>query len=460
MNASSRAGRERTAPSVTDWLTSRLAKPKAAGRSVLTSCLKGSVLPSGGVSRSVLTNPLEDGGDAHTPTDTEGHETVATARAGELVQDLDRKDRACGPDRVSERDRAAEGVELLLRHPELATDGDRYGGEGFVRLDHVQVVHRESGLLDGGLGGGDHAGPHHRGIDAGDGGGDEPTGHGEIELPGLLLAGHEHHRRAVVDAAGVARGHRAAVLLEYRLELAEALDARVLADVLVPGELYLLLLLLHLDGDDLILEVALLDRLDGPLVAAHGVGVGVLAAYAVLLGDVLRRHAHVVVVEDVPQAVVDHVVVDVRIGHPHTIAVAALGQQERCLVHVLDAAGHHHVGVAQSYLLRRGDYGLQSRAAHAVEGYAGDFDRQPALYHALAGRKDVADDDLIHLLALYPRAGENLFADRGPQVRRRGVLERAAEGADRRSQRGRDDYLGAVAVVAEAHGCSFLYASL
>src|ERR671916_185613 len=155
--------------------------------------------------------------------------------------------------------------------------------------------------------------------------------------------------------------------------------------------------------------------------AAHGVGIGVLAGYAVLFCDVLGRHAHVVVVEDVPQTVVDHVVVDVRLGHPHPVAVAALIQQERRPVHVLDAAGHDHVGVAEGYLLRRRDYGLKPRAAHPVQGHAWHFDGEAALYtdlatrvHALACGEDVADYYLVDLVSLDPCAREDLFADRGP----------------------------------------------
>src|SRR5215213_1193130 len=196
--------------------------------------------------------------------------------------------------------------------------------------------------------------------------------------------------------------------------------------------------------------------------AAHGVGVGVLAGDSELLGDVLGRHAHVVVVEDIPQAVVDHVVVDVRLGHPHPVAVAAFIQQERRPVHVLDATGHDHVGIAEGYLLRRGDYGLQSRAAHPVQGHAGNLDGEAALYadlttgvHALARGEDVTDYYLVDLVALDPRSREDLFADRGPEFRRRRVLERTTESPYTRPEGRRDDYLANTVTVAEAHLFSF-----
>src|SRR5919112_1360546 len=160
--------------------------------------------------------------------------------------------------------------------------------------------------------------------------------------------------------------------------------------------------------------------------AAHGVGIGVLTRYPVLLGDVLGRHAHVVVVEDVPQSVVYHVVEDVRLGHPHPVAVAALVQQERRPVHV----------------------------------HARDLDGEAALYadlttgvHALARGEDVADYYLVDLVDLDPRAREDLFADRGPEFRRRRVLERTAEGPYTRPEGRRDYYLAVT--VAEAHLFSF-----
>src|SRR5918998_2922028 len=297
-----------------------------------------------------------------------------------MVQYLGGKYGARGPYRGSQGYRSAHRVHLLLGHLERALhrDGDR--GEGLVGLDGIEVVDREAGLLEGQPGGRDHARTHNGRVDPRNGRADEPARHGHTQLLGLSLAGDEHHGRAVVDAGGVGRGHRAAVLLEDRLELLQALHARVRADVLVVGELDGLLLLLDLDGYDLAVEKLLFVGLGRPLVAAHGVGVGILAGYAVLLGDVLRRHAHVVVVEDVPQPVEDQVVVDLGVGHTHPVAVAGLGQDERRSVHVLDAAGEDHVRVAQGYLLRRGYYGLQPRAAHPVEGHPRHLDRQPALY--------------------------------------------------------------------------------
>src|SRR5829696_4546120 len=405
---------------------------------------------------------LEDRGYAHSAADAERHQAVLAARAGQVVKNLDGQDGACGPDGVSQGHCSAYRVHLLLGHLERTLHGDSDGGEGLVRLDGVEVVDREPGLLQGQPGGWDHTRSHDGRVDTGHGRGDQPARHGHPEFLGLALVAHEHHGSPVVDARSVGGGYRAAILLEDRLQLLKSLYARVRADVLVRGELDGLLLLLDLDGYDLAVEQLLFVSLGGPLMAAHGVGVGVLAGYTELLGDVLGRHTHVVVVEDVPQAVVDHVVVDICFGHPHPVAVAALIQQERCPVHVLDAAGHDHVGVAEGYLLRTRDYGLKPRAAHPVQGHARDLDGEAALYadlatrvHALARGKDITDYNLVDLLTLDPGARENLLADRGPEFRGRRVLERTAESSYTRPEGRRDDYLADTVSVAEAHIFSF-----
>src|SRR5688500_15461856 len=184
-----------------------------------------------------LLDALEDGGYAHAATDAERHQAVLAARAGEVMKYLDGQDGACGPDGVSQGHCPAYRVHLLRGHLERTLDGDRYGGEGLVRLDGVEVVDREPGLLEGQPGGWDHTRTHNRRIDPGHGRGDQPARHGHPELLGLALVAHEHHGRPVVDARSVGGSYRTAVFLEDRLQLLKAFHARVRADVLVRGEL-------------------------------------------------------------------------------------------------------------------------------------------------------------------------------------------------------------------------------
>ena len=153
--------REAPAESSLLLLTSRLAKPggvltsRPKGGVLAPGCKPGSVLTSGALEEGVacylacryLADPLEDGGDTHTPADAEGHEAVLAARAVEVVQELDGEHGTGGSDGVSERDRAAYRVELLIRHPELASDGNGYGGECLVRLDGVEIVDAQAAFF-------------------------------------------------------------------------------------------------------------------------------------------------------------------------------------------------------------------------------------------------------------------------------------------------------------------------
>ncbi len=49
---------------------------------------------------------------------------------------------------MADRDRAAQGIELLVGNPELALAVEQLGGEGLVELDDVDVVHGEAGALE------------------------------------------------------------------------------------------------------------------------------------------------------------------------------------------------------------------------------------------------------------------------------------------------------------------------
>src|SRR4029453_3175597 len=248
---------------------------------------------------------------------------------------------------------------------------------------------------------GHHADAHVGRVDAAHRRGDQPAVDRQAELLRLGRAGPQHHRRPVVDTAGVAGRHQT-VLFEYRPEPGQALGRGVRPHVLVGGEVDGLLLLLDGHGHDLAGEALLAVGLGRELVAAGGVGVAVLPGDAVPLGDVLRGDAHVVVVERVPQAVVDHVINDLGVRQSHAVAVAALGKQEGRLVHVLDPAGQHHLGVAEGDLLGSIDDRLQPGAAHPVEGQARRLDRDTALHpdlaagvHALTRGQDVTDDHLV-----------------------------------------------------------------
>src|SRR5918993_795327 len=159
-----------------------------------------------------------------------------------------------------------------------------------------------------------------------------------------------------------------------------ALVTSAIPDVLVLGELDGLLFLLDLNRHYLVVEVALIPGLLGALVATCRVLVNLVAAQAVLLGDVLRRNTHMIVVELIPQPIVDHVVQDLGVRQPHPVAVAPLRQQERRHIHVLDAAREDHVRLPECDLLSCRDDRLQTRGTHPVKGHGGGGVLEPSIF--------------------------------------------------------------------------------
>src|ERR671917_1155042 len=121
----------------------------------------GTVLPS------LTLDALVDSGDAHAPTDAEGHQAIAALDAIELVQDLGRQNGAGGPYRVAQGDRASHRVDHLVRYSQVPLNGESNRSESLVRFDDVHVVYRKPGFLQRLVRGGNHTYAHDRRIHAG-----------------------------------------------------------------------------------------------------------------------------------------------------------------------------------------------------------------------------------------------------------------------------------------------------
>ena len=171
-----------------------------------------------------------------------------------------------------------------------------------------------------------------------------------------------------------------------------------------------------------------------------------LARDLILLGDVLGGVAHVVAVERVPQAVLDHGVDELEIAH--LLAGAQVGGVRR-LAHALLAAGDHDPAVALPDRLKAERHRAQARAAQLVDAPGRHLDRDAGVDRglarrvlALAGGQDLAHHHLGHLGRLDPAALER-GADRDlAEIVRRHARERAVEAADRRPRGTGNDDLG------------------
>ena len=191
--------------------------------------------------------PLEQRGLALPDADAEGREPVAAAAAAQLVQERDDEARAAHPERMAERDRAAVDVHALRVEAELADHREALRRERLVQLDEVEVGDADAGPREQLAHGRHRPDAHHARIDAGDGAADEAAEGLGAERARLLLARDHERGGAVVEAARVAGGDRAA-LAERRLQRRELLGARVRPRVLVARDVA--------DRDELVGEAA------------------------------------------------------------------------------------------------------------------------------------------------------------------------------------------------------------
>ena len=108
-------------------------------------------------------------------------------------------------------------------------------------------------------------------------------------------------------------------------------------------------------------------------------GAGDLAFLRHVLGGV----AHVIAVEGVPQAVLEHGVDHLELAH---LGAVAQMRGVRRLAHALLAADHHDRGVAVADRLPAEGDGAQARAAELVDAKRGLLDRNAGIDRGLARR--------------------------------------------------------------------------
>ena len=336
---------------------------------------------------------------------------------------------------MAEGDGAAIDVDLGGVPAQLLADRQGLGGEGLVGLDQVEVGQLPAGLVQAAAGGGDRADAHDRRVDAGVGIGGDPRQYRQAEGLGLVGAHQQHGGGAVVEAGGVAGGD-AAVLLERRLELAQGFGRGAGARLLVAGEADRLALARgDQDRRDFVGEAPGLDGGHGLLLRGGGEGVLLLTADAVLVHQVLGGDAHVVVVEGVPQAVLDHGIDQLAVAH----ALAGTGRRHHVggLAHVLHAAGDDDVGVAAADRLGAQVQGLEAGAADLVQGHGRYGMRQAGLDRGLAGGvlpgtggQHVAEDHFIHFAAVEAALLQQALDHGGAQLDGGNAGQGALEAAD------------------------------
>ena len=137
----------------------------------------------------------------------------------------------------------------------------------------------------------------------------------------------------------------------------------------------------------------------------HSKLVLLLAGNAILLGYILAGDAHVVVVVDIPQSIVNHGIDDGRIAQ--AVSFARLRQKVRGIGHRLHASRDDDGTVLGLDRLRCESNGFQSRAAYLVDCHGTYLGRQSSVNRSLPRRvlpkpcaDHVAHDALIDLLRI------------------------------------------------------------
>ena len=362
---------------------------------------------------------------------------------------------------MADGNRAAVDVDLAHVEAELTGNSDGLGREGFVGLDEVDIVDGQAGLLHGLTGSGHGADAHDLRVDAALAPADE-LGHGlEVVLLHGLAGSEDDGGSAVVDAGGVTGGDALDVLLgigfvdagglegvddlvlnalgadgERAAQLGKTLGGGTGAGELILLELDDLLLDLDGNGNDLGIKAAGSLRGLGLLLGGSAEGVKLLAGDAPNIADVLGGGAHVVVVERIPQAVLDHGVDELLVAHAG--APAGVGRGIGSGAHVLGTAADDDVGVAGEDGAAGLDDGLHAGAADHADGVGGNGVGQARAHADLtgdvlteAGGQDAAEHQLIDVLGSDVGTLEGFLDNDGAQLGGGGILQGTAKGADR-----------------------------
>ena len=170
----------------------------------------------------------------------------------------------------------------------------------------------------------------------------------------------------------------------------------------------------------------------------------VLARDLVAFGAQFVGNAHVKVVDDVPQTVVDHGIL--KLPRTHAVAETGLFQVVGRPAHALHAAGHHHLGIPHLDGLGRQHDRLQGRPADLVDRDGLDLPGHAGLDRGLLGRvlavaagQHLAHDHFVDGTFVDPGPGHGLTDHDATQVRGADAGQGSVETAQRRSDRADDD---------------------
>ena len=283
---------------------------------------------------------------------------------------------AAGSNGMSQSDGSAVHVQLIHVDAQFLANSHGLSGKRLIRLDQIEVINGHSGLCHNLLRGSYRSDSHDGRIHARKRSGNPGSHGGNAQFLRLLLAHHDHGSRAVVDSGGIGSGHDT-VLLERRTELRDALFRGSRTGTFIFIENNGFLLLLHFNGNDLVVELSGFLCGNRLLLAPCGELVQFFSGQSPFLTDVLSGDTHVILIKGISQRIVYHGIHHGRISH--SVSVTSLRDRVRSHGHVLHAACNHHVSLACQNHLCGLVHAVQSGTAYNVHGNGRNLDRQACL---------------------------------------------------------------------------------
>ena len=172
----------------------------------------------------------------------------------------------------------------------------------------------------------------------------------------------------------------------------------------------------------------------------------IFARDAVFLGDILASNPHVVVVVNIPQAVVHHGIDDLCVAQ--AISLAGLREKIRSIGHRLHAAGDDDGSVLCLHSLCRKSDRFQSRATNFVDCHGTCGRRESAVDCGLTrwilsepGSDDVAHDAFVDLRGIDARALHRFANGDGAELSRAEIGEAALKFSHRSAASGNNHHI-------------------
>lgn len=220
-------------------------------------------------------------------------------------------------DRVADGNRAAIDVDLVRVKTEIAGHSAGLSGEGFVCFDEIQIASRPARLFERLARGGNGANAHNLRIDTSGCPGGDAGERGQATAQGFGFRHQHHGRRAIIDAGCIAGGHRT-LLVEGRLQLGERFKRGAGANIFVLIDDNIALARGDGEGNNFVGKATGLLGGFGLLLRTGGKGILLVTGQLSLTGDVFRRNPHVITVEGVRQAILQHGVHEFDRTHART----------------------------------------------------------------------------------------------------------------------------------------------